>query len=199
MRIHCFIRNQCFTVKQQSQSSIILRTCSNKLTLQYYPFKFQFDVTFSLEQKCLTVTYEIINQDNTELYFSLGSHPTFALPMFEFTEGKCKLVFSEQENQYCQLIKNDSLFEEEFPVSLTDKTLRLTTYLFDHDALIFRDVFSSSIMLKANDKQILSLDMGTNEHLGIWAKPNSPYVCIEPWTATDETLQPPLELSERPI
>jgi len=194
---HGFIRNQCFIIKQRTESSLTLSARANPSTLQTYPFKFQLDVTFSLEQKSLKVMYEVINQDNTELYFAIGSHPAFALPQAEFNEGKCKLVFSEQEAHYCQLIKNDLLSEEKSPVDLTQKTLILTTDLFDYDALIFRDICSSSITLLVDQKPIISLEMGNNKHLGIWAKPNAPYVCIEPWTATDETMKTPVELKDK--
>ncbi len=195
---HGFIRSQCFIIKQRTESSLTLSACANPSTLQSYPFKFQLDVTFLLEHKSLKVSYNVVNQDNKELYFSIGSHPEFALPQTEFSEGKCKLVFSEQEAHYCQLIKNDLLSDEKCPVDLTEKSLRLTPDLFDHDTLIFRDVSSSSITLFVDEKPILSLEMGNNKHLGIWAKPNVPYVCIEPWTATDETMKTPIELKDKP-
>lgn len=60
--------------------------------------------------------------------------------------------------------------------------LRLNDTLFDEDALIFRDVKSSSATLK-NDVvgKILRVDFEDFSYLGIWAKPKAPYVCIEPW------------------
>jgi len=195
---HGFISSQCFRVKQKSESSITLSASANPSTLKSYPFNFQFDVTFSLEHKSLTVTYQISNQDSTELYFAIGSHPAFSLPLAEFRDKKCKLVFSEQENHYCQLIKKDLLSEADYPVEFSGKTLKLTAHLFDHDALIFRDVSSALITLMVADKPVLALEMGNNKHLGLWAKPNAPYVCIEPWTATDETIKTPAELKEKP-
>ncbi|MDU0353286.1 aldose 1-epimerase family protein [Paraglaciecola aquimarina] len=195
---HGFINNQYFTLVEKTRSSITLRVKANQATLLLYPFRFQFDVTFSLEQKSLSVTYEISNSDDTELYFSIGSHPAFALPMTEFRHEKCKLRFSEQENQYCQLIKNELLSEQTYSVELTAQTLTLTADLFARDALIFRDICSSSITLLIDDVPVLALEMGNNRHLGLWAKPNSPYICLEPWTATDETETTPTELKLKP-
>lgn len=195
---HGFISSQCFEVEQHTESSITFSVKANQSTLPFYPFMFQFDVTFSLEQKRLNVTYKISNQDNSELYFSIGSHPAFSLSLAEFRHEKCKLLFSDKENEYCQLIKNDLLSEETYPVDFVEKELTLTPSLFSNDALIFRDICSSLVTLIVKDKPVLSVDVGNNKHLGLWAKPDSPYICIEPWTATDETMKTPAELKEKP-
>ena len=195
---HGFARSEHFKVKQQCESSITFSLNENKSTLKVYPFKFQLNVTFTLEEQSLLVTYQVINQDSSALYFAIGSHPAFALPPTEFSEGKCKLLFSEQENNYCCLIKNDLLSDDQHPVALIDKSLVLTPKLFEQDALIFRDINSSTITLAVNEQAILSVDTGNNKHLGLWAKPNSPYACIEPWISTDETGKTPLELKDKP-
>lgn len=195
---HGFISSQCFTVVKKTESSITFRGNASQSTRQLYPFRFQLDVTFSLERKSLSVTYKVTNQDTTALYFSIGSHPAFSLPVSEFRHKKCQLLFSEHENEYCQLIKNELLSEETNPVKFTKRKLTLAPDLFAHDALVFRDVRSSSITLMVEDTQVLTLEMGNNKHLGLWAKPDSPYICIEPWTATDEMMKTPTELKEKP-
>ncbi|WP_339719972.1 aldose 1-epimerase family protein [uncultured Paraglaciecola sp.] len=195
---HGFAKRQRFIVKQQTESTIRLTMSANSSTLASFPYQFQLDVTFSLEQKALEVKYEIINQDDTALYFAIGSHPGFALPQSDFNQQKCKLIFSDQESPLCRLIKNDLLTEQNYPVQFSGKTLPITPDTFEKDALIFRDLCSSSIILSVDDTPILSLEMGNNQHLGLWAKPKAAYVCIEPWTATDETENTPLEISDKP-
>lgn len=196
--IHGFIGEQYFTIKEKSKSSITLSTSFSESTLKAYPFMFRFDVTFALHEKTLTVTYEVSNQDTTDLYFAIGSHPAFSLPLREFESEQCEVIFSEKENNYCQLIKNDLLSEDEYPVDLLGKSLTLTPDTFAQDALIFRNIKSSLITLQVANKPLLALEIGNNTHLGLWAKPNAPYVCIEPWSATDETLSTPIELKNKP-
>jgi galactose mutarotase-like enzyme len=195
---HGFINSQTFSVKEKSASSITLTTCFNQSTLKVYPFMFRFDVTFALKEKELTVSYEIKNLDSSDLYFAIGSHPAFSLPLHEFEDDKCEVIFSKEENNYCQLIKNDLLSQEKFPVELFGKSLKLSPGTFEQDALIFRDINSSLITLMVANKPMLALEIGNNKHLGLWAKPNAPYICIEPWTATDETLNTPAELKDKP-
>ncbi len=54
--------------------------------------------------------------------------------------------------------------------------------LFDKDALVFRDLNSRSVVLESKiNGPLLKVDYAGWTHLGIWAKPNGDFVCIEPW------------------
>src|SRR5690606_2804744 len=60
--------------------------------------------------------------------------------------------------------------------------LLLTHDLFNDDALIFKDLTSKKVTLNSKiHGDILSVSYPEFEYLGIWAKPNGNYVCIEPW------------------
>jgi galactose mutarotase-like enzyme len=60
--------------------------------------------------------------------------------------------------------------------------LPLRNDLFDNDALIFKTLKSRKVSLKSHpSNQILTVDYQDFNYLGIWAKPNAPFVCIEPW------------------
>ena len=62
------------------------------------------------------------------------------------------------------------------------KTINLHGGLFNEDALIFKDLKSRQVALKHKNKgEILNVKFEGFPYLGIWAKPNAPYVCIEPW------------------
>ena len=62
------------------------------------------------------------------------------------------------------------------------KIINLHPHLFDDDALIFKNLNSTKVSLKSRkSKQILSMNFKDFPYLGIWAKPNAEYVCIEPW------------------
>jgi galactose mutarotase-like enzyme len=58
----------------------------------------------------------------------------------------------------------------------------LHPHLFDNDALVFKNLNSSSVSLKSRKSlQVLSVKYDDFPYLGIWAKPNGQFVCIEPW------------------
>lgn len=60
--------------------------------------------------------------------------------------------------------------------------INLHPHLFDKDALVFKNLNSSKVNLKSKRSgQVLSMEFKDFPYLGIWAKPNANYVCIEPW------------------
>ena len=68
------------------------------------------------------------------------------------------------------------------PVFDSPNTINLHGDLFNEDALIFKDLKSRQVALKHKQKgEILNVKFEGFPFLGIWAKPNAPYVCIEPW------------------
>lgn len=58
----------------------------------------------------------------------------------------------------------------------------MTDHLFDKDALVFKDLKSRKITLESKKHGVI-LDFNFEDYpfLGIWAKPNANFVCIEPW------------------
>ena len=68
------------------------------------------------------------------------------------------------------------------PVFNNSNKIQLTHDLFNEDALIFKDLKSRKVTLKSDTYgAILSISYKEFPYLGIWAKPNGNYVCIEPW------------------
>lgn len=166
-------------VVEQNDDSARLRFDSNFQTLENYPFPFTFDVIFSLTADRLAVDYEIINRSDENMLFSVGSHPAFALDTVEGTV----VEFSQPEtldlyglNNAGLLFKRvDRWFKREQQIPLTERT-------FKDDALIFKNITSRTIPLKTGGgRPDIEVDIRHAPHLGLWAKPGAPYVCIEPW------------------
>ena len=51
-----------------------------------YPFMFSYLIHYKLEGKKLYIKYEIINQDDKTMYFGLGGHPCFRVPIEDFLQ-----------------------------------------------------------------------------------------------------------------
>lgn len=76
--------------------------------------------------------------------------------------------------------------------------IQLRNDLFKDDALIFKDLKSRKVSIKSkNHSQSLSLDFNGFNYLGLWAKENAPYVCIEPWLGCADTAGEPVEFSAK--
>ena len=75
---------------------------------------------------------------------------------------------------------------------MADKTkILLNKNSFNNDALIMKGITSKRISLKRKDtdKKLLTLDFTGFPYLAIWSKPNAPFLCIEPWKNTADTVK----------
>ncbi|MEL4308404.1 aldose 1-epimerase family protein [Joostella sp. CR20] len=182
---HGFIRhNEDLTVINHLESSITFQYKYNTETLKNYPFKFDFQLTFSVTEKTVTVSHKITNDGTNDLLFSLGGHPAFKCPLTEnenYEDYFLEFEHSETSDRY--LINEKGLQNgKTAPCLQNTDTLPLNHELFSNDALIFKDLKSRKISL-AHQKngKVLTVSYPDFNYVGIWAKPNGDFVCIEPW------------------
>ena len=181
---HGFARDMEFSVTGQHFEEITFQLASNSHTLEVYPFLFQFEIIYRLTDHQLETTYHVRNTGSGEMYFSVGGHPAFKVPLVKGTIYQdYYLEFNEDETLPRWPISKDGLIETE-PVALLQQSsvLPLTRELFHQDALVTKYPTSSIISLKS-DKTDHGLDfyLGEFPYLGIWAAKNADFVCIEPW------------------
>lgn len=181
---HGFARDMDFAVTEQTGSSITLALQDNETTRPRYPFAFIFSIKYELTAASVKVTYGVINPGNTALYFSVGGHPAFKLPLAAgLSYNDYYLQFNHAENAGRWPISKEGLIETA-PVELLRQTdrLSLSKELFQQDALVFKGLSSNSVDLKSDkDSRGLSFDFTGFPYLGIWAAKNADFVCIEPW------------------
>lgn len=183
---HGFVRhNEDFEVLSNSKSEVGLKLTSNNQLRAIYPFEFEFLITYELKGNELLIHHKVKNKDDKTMYFSLGGHPAFTCPLFEGeTYTDYFLEFENEEDSKSHLLNMATGLVTKKTKSVFDsaKTINLNGHLFNEDALIFKDLKSRQVALKHQDKgEILNVKFEGFPYLGIWAKPNAPYVCIEPW------------------
>ena len=116
------------------------------------------------------------------MYFSIGGHPAFKCPMtLAGSRSDYYLVFNKEENTATHMLE-DGLFSGETGMALEGTKLPITQNLFDHDALVYKDLNSTNVSLWSADKRWFKFHYQGFPYLGIWSKNQvSPFVCIEPW------------------
>lgn len=181
---HGFARDREFAVESQSKDAITFLLRSDADTLKVYPFPFELRVGYRVDAGTLTTTYHITNPATTVLYFSVGGHPAFNVPLVPGTAyTDYYLEFSAPEKAGRWPISKDGLIESE-PVPMLNDTrkLPLTKELFVKDALVFKKLRSLGVTLKSDrTERGLHMDFPGFPFLGIWAAPGADFVCIEPW------------------
>lgn len=182
---HGFIRNnKNLIVKEYSENSITFQYKYNEETLKNYPFEFEFQITYSLNNSSININHKVINHGNNDMYFSLGGHPAFKCPLHnneKYNDYQLQFEHKETSNTYL-LTSNGLLSGETKPLLINSAILSLKHSLFNDDALILKDLKSRKVSLVHKTKgSILSVEFNDFDYLGIWAKPNGNFVCIEPW------------------
>ena len=183
---HGFIRNNLnFRLIEESNESVTLKLNFDNSSLKIYPFNFEYVVMYRLNGNKLDITYKVLNSDSNSIYFSVGGHPAFKCPVFEnevYTDYE--LVFDSEETSKTHLLnlKSGLVTDKTEEIFDTPKTIQLRPDLFNHDALVFKDLKSRKVSLNSRSKgNILTVHFEGFPFLGLWAKPNANYVCIEPW------------------
>ncbi len=79
--IHGFLSSCEMIREEQSSDRIVFRLDADEKTLTCYPFDFTFRVIYELEDDELCVTYQVENHSEETMYFGIGGHPGFAVPV----------------------------------------------------------------------------------------------------------------------
>ena len=189
---HGIVRKKPFKLIDKKADSLTFSQTDDEESRKSYPYSFDLQVKFQLTDKGLSVTHTVINNDERVMYYSFGAHPAFNCKIGDYLE------FEENENLLTERIDHESiLIEEKFPVEIKDKKLYLTESLFCDDALILSGYKSKFVSLKSNENNRIVKFNFDSPLLGIWAKPNAPYVCIEPWWGVNDNYDKKADLSEK--
>ena len=183
---HGFIRhNKSIELSKSTSTSLTFKLMYNETSLQVYPFKFEFYIDYLLIDNSIKITHTVKNVDNKTMYFSVGGHPAFKCPVFKDEAYEdYALVFEHNETANTHLInlENGLITNKTEPVLKHSNCIALTHNLFNKDALVFKDLQSKSVSLRSKHYgDILTVHFPDFPYLGIWAKPEGDYVCIEPW------------------
>ncbi|WP_435133280.1 aldose 1-epimerase family protein [Formosa sp. A9] len=183
---HGFVRrNSDITLEKQSDDELVFNLKYNTELLKIYPYKFDFKIAFKLQDNTLTVSHYIENLDNKTMYFSVGGHPAFKCPVFKdeaYTDYYLEFEHEETAESYVLNMEKGLITDQTFSIISNQNTIPLRYDLFNNDALIFKALSSRKVSLKSkNHGNILAVRYPDFPYLGIWAKPNANYVCIEPW------------------
>lgn len=175
---HGFARDFDFEVVQQTENSVCFSLKNNEKTLENYPFEFELQVIYTLIDKKLDISYGIKNQSNTQMPFSIGAHPAFAI--YDSFEAY-SIEFEKDEDLVAYSLENEQLSGETKTIKLNNKQLVLDYNLFEKDAIVLKDNATSYVKILKNGVPQYQVTFPDFPYLGIWTKIDAPFICIEPW------------------
>ncbi len=201
MGSHGFARNSEFAVARASVDRAELVLSSSEKTRQIYPFDFSLTVSFSLERAGVAVRYDVRNAGSGPMFFSIGSHPAFAIPFSGGALENHYILFEREESLERLYLTKEALVDADRRGSGIEESrlLSITRTMFDEGAMIFRGPQSSELSIRNSmNAHFITVAMDGVPYLGIWSKPGgAPFLCIEPWHGIPDATNATGNLAEK--
>ena len=196
---HGFARDNLFEVNQSADTSAIFTLRSDAETRVVYPFEFIFQVQYEIIQQTLYCSYIVQNEDDGDLYFSVGGHPAFKVPITDQLKYEdYVLEFSNDIVLKRFLLQNGLTNNKTETLKLNDKKLYLNPSLFYNDAIVLKHIDSDQIKLYSNkDLHGLTFKFEGFPFFGIWAAKDAPFVCLEPWCGIADNIHHDYQLKNK--
>lgn len=190
MMLHGFARETQFYPDEAkcSETRLCLYTEDNENTRKMYPVRFRMEVCYELTENKIRVSYTVLNKDEKNMFFGLGGHPGFRVPL---EEGLCFEDYYLEFEQECipdriGFTKSCFLNGERTVYPLEKKKiLPLTHALFDEDAIVLENMARAVTLKSKKGKRSVKISYPQMNYIGFWHAPHTkaPYVCIEPWVS----------------
>ena len=197
---HGFGRDREFTVETQRADYVTFLLKSDDQTRAIFPFDFELRVGYRLVSNKLAVTYQVKNPASSAMYFSIGGHPAFRVPVVSGTEySDYYLEFDGIEETPRWPISKEGLIERKPEPLLQDSAvLPLRKELFAKDALVLKHPITSGVTLRSRkSERSIRMDYPGFPFLGLWAAPNADFVCIEPWCGIADSVDSDQQLVKK--
>ncbi|EDP7499117.1 aldose 1-epimerase family protein [Listeria monocytogenes] len=198
---HGFARDRDFQVIEQTEKSVRFELDADEDSLAVYPYKFKLSIIYTIEKNTVAVSYEVENTDNKRIYFSIGAHPAFNLPLTDGTKFEdYYLDFGTEENLETLCLEGPYRSGEiKKVVDKPAQYLPLSYDLFKNDALIFEALKQKEMTIKSDKTpHFVKVSFPEFPFVGVWtAKPGTPFLCIEPWYGIADGAGESVELRDK--
>lgn len=187
MKIHGFLSGLPMCVQSLEKDAVCLAAEDTEQTRGVYPYRFRVLLSYRLMERTLQITFSVRNLSERALYFGVGGHPGFRVPMEEGLDfSDYQLMFDKpcqprlvdfSQNVLCTGVRTP------YPLQ-ADQVIPLSHSLFSHDALVLADTPRSVTLSSPRGTHGVRVDYPQMPYVGFWHTPNTnaPFLCIEPWS-----------------
>ena len=177
---HGFARDMDFECVEACADCVVHRLTSDSWTRVRYPFDFDLTVTHRLKGKRLRIEWTVKNTGDGEMLYAIGGHPGFLMPEGVRKED-CRILFPGADAlHYISASKAGYALPEAKTLDLADGG---HAYQADiPDTWIFEDAQVRRVGIATPDGQpFVMMDCEQFPMLAVWANPQGPFICLEPW------------------
>ncbi len=183
---HGFLQHLTFDCVMQQKDCVVLKATCNEETMAEYPYAFSVLATYRVTGRTLTAKYDIINEDAKDMPYFFGLHNGF----YCLEEGEqiadVYVDFDQPITIEHPRRSDDNSIDFAHPIRYItqEKTLQFDDAWYPKNAPIMEDISFTEVRLmhRKRGKQLTYSFSENFDTLNLWRQPNSPFICMEPWT-----------------
>lgn len=192
---HGFARKSMFEITDATNERAVFMLKSDAGLKEVYPFDFELYITYTINESTVKIAYDVVNLTDGEMYFSIGSHEAYYTP--EGVEDY-DIIFPEKETLSTYLLCGRNITENKMMIIKDSNVLPIYEKYFMIDSLVFDGLKSHSAILRNRKTgREIKLEFPYTSYLLVWHKPNSPYLCIEPWSGIADFVGTSYDISQK--
>lgn len=182
MPLHGFAYTSQFTVKKITKTHICLELKDNEISYPMYPFRFLLRIEYRLCGITLFVRYTLKNADVKPLFFGIGWHPGFDIPMEnekKFEDYSVSFPFSDKIKECCF---SDSVLDtgERKDIYLKRGELPLRHADYARDLRAFVNAGNRAVLCAINGSKKIVMSYKSMPYFGLWtSRDPAPFICAE--------------------
>ena len=185
---HGLVRYADLKITETGPDCVCFTLESDERTLRQYPFPFRYTMRYQVLGKRLCMQTAVANTGSSRMYFAVGGHPGFNVPLEEGLDfSDYYLEFDEPSEPYRILLADSgAITTGQERCLLTDgRRISLEHRLFDHDAIVLHHMAKTVTLKSDRGRRSVTVSYPDFRYVGFWHKPktDAPYLCIEPWTS----------------
>jgi len=167
---HGFARRLPWAVRQAEQEMLVMGLTSSEETLRQFPWRFDAQLTLSLDGPQLTLDFDVENHDTRPLPLHLGFHPYFSVPQASKAAASVATDATRAwDNRQGQVVPFTGL-------ELTAPEVDL--HLLDHSE-------AGTTLQRGLGRRPVKLSWSLEfQRMVVWTLQGRDFVCVEPWTAS---------------
>ncbi len=186
--IHGFLPNEKMELLSQTDNELTLKINDNEKLRTMYPFRFEYLLHHKVIDNKIIITYQVYNQDNKTMYFGIGGHPGFNVPLENHLNFEDYVLEFGIPCKPYQVTFSEKCFvtEEHASYSLEDDIfLPLSHDMFDEDAIVLHNTAKEVTLKSKKGTKSVKVSFPEMKYIGFWHWPKTAvnYVCIEPWSS----------------
>ena len=199
---HGFARDHDFKCIHAGKEEVKFLLTSTDEMKEVYPFDFELYISYRLKKNVIEVEWEIKNQSEETIYFTIGGHPAIHFAKENETKADYRLYFPEKDHLNYILVdiaEGGADPKKVYEMKLEDGYYPLTEELFERDALIFDENQIEEVWISHKDgTPYVGMKCEGFPNFGIWSVKDAPFVCLEPWMGRCDDVGFEGDISEKP-